>query len=53
MGLPVVQENGSVNKANWDEGMSVSDKHLFNRRWIRLCKESYQLKGLFGYQNSS
>lgn len=35
----------SVNKANWDEGMSVSDKHLFNRRWIRLCKRVLSTEG--------
>lgn len=28
----------SVNKASWDEGMSATQRHIFNRRWIRLCK---------------
>ncbi len=28
----------SVNKADWDKGLSVSEKHKFNRRWIRMCK---------------
>ena len=28
----------SVNKADWDKGLSVSEKHRFNRRWIRMCK---------------
>lgn len=28
----------SVNKAKWDEGKNLEDKHKFNRRWISLCK---------------
>lgn len=28
----------SVNKASWDEGFSLKEKHAFNRRWIRMCK---------------
>lgn len=28
----------SVNKGNWDMGMSSKDKHQFNRKWIRRCK---------------
>ena len=28
----------SVNKADWDKISSVEEKHKFNRRWIRLCK---------------
>lgn len=27
----------SVNKATWDEGKSLEEKHAFNRKWIRLC----------------
>jgi site-specific DNA-methyltransferase (adenine-specific) len=29
----------SVNKAEWDMGKSVLEKHNFNRRWIKLCKK--------------
>ncbi|OQC12964.1 MAG: Modification methylase DpnIIB [Firmicutes bacterium ADurb.Bin080] len=29
----------SVNKGNWDKGMSPQEKLLYNRKWIRLCKE--------------
>ncbi len=28
----------SVNKGTWDEGYSLTQKHAFNRRWIRRCK---------------
>jgi site-specific DNA-methyltransferase (adenine-specific) len=28
----------SVNKADWDKGLSVKEKHQFNRKWIRKCK---------------
>jgi site-specific DNA-methyltransferase (adenine-specific) len=28
----------SVNKGNWDKITSSTDKHEFNRRWLRLCK---------------
>ena len=28
----------SVNKGNWDKGISVDDKHVFNRTWIRECR---------------
>lgn len=29
----------SVKKGDWDEKLSVKQKHLFNKKWIRLCKE--------------
>lgn len=29
----------SVDKGEWDRASSVSQKHRFNRRWIRLCRE--------------
>ena len=29
----------SVKKGTWDEKISVLEKHKFNRKWIRLCKE--------------
>lgn len=29
----------SVNKGEWDKVSSVSEKHTFNRTWIRLCKD--------------
>ena len=28
----------SVNKADWDKGLSVQEKNKFNRKWIKLCK---------------
>lgn len=28
----------SVNKGDWDRGLSFEEKHKFNRHWIRLCK---------------
>ena len=28
----------SVNKAEWDKGVSTKEKLNFNRRWIKLCK---------------
>lgn len=35
----------SVNKGKWDTVGSFDDKHEFNRRWIRLCKNSLQPGG--------
>lgn len=29
----------SVNKAEWDMGKSVLEKHNFNRIWLKLCKK--------------
>ena len=29
----------SVNKGQWDEGLSPNDKLNFNRKWIRACRE--------------
>ncbi len=29
----------SVNKGAWDEKVAISEKHKFNIKWIRLCKE--------------
>ena len=29
----------SVNKGKWDEGLSLKEKHSFNKKWIKLCKE--------------
>lgn len=28
----------SVNKGSWDEGYSLEEKHAFNRKWLKLCK---------------
>ena len=28
----------SVNKGKWDEKTSIKEKHNFNKRWIRACK---------------
>lgn len=35
----------SVNKAKWDEGKDLEDKHKFNRDWIRLCKRALTNNG--------
>ncbi|MCF0110799.1 MAG: site-specific DNA-methyltransferase [Erysipelotrichaceae bacterium] len=35
----------SVNKAEWDEGMTSEQKHAFNREWIRLCKRVLKKNG--------
>ena len=29
----------SVKKGTWDEKIDIKEKHKFNRKWIRLCKE--------------
>lgn len=29
----------SVKKGNWDEKIEIKEKHKFNRKWIKLCKE--------------
>lgn len=29
----------SVNKGKWDKQISIKEKHEFNKKWIRLCKE--------------
>ena len=28
----------SVNKGDWDKGLTTAEKHKFNRKWIRMCK---------------
>ncbi len=35
----------SVNKAEWDQGISAKEKHRFNRRWIRMCKRVLKESG--------
>lgn len=35
----------SVNKGDWDKAPSVADKHRFNRRWIRLCRQALAPNG--------
>ena len=39
----------SVNKGSWDKlsgsGISVEEKHKFNRKWIRLCKRVLKPNG--------
>ena len=35
----------SVNKGEWDKGLSQEDMHDFNRRWIRLCREKLKEDG--------
>ena len=27
----------SVNKGKWDKGLSVKEKHEFNKKWIKEC----------------
>ena len=29
----------SVKKDTWDEKITIAEKHKFNRKWIKLCKE--------------
>ena len=35
----------SVNKGDWDKMGSVSEKHDFNRRWIRMCRNVLKPNG--------
>lgn len=35
----------SVNKGNWDEKISVKEKHKFNKNWIRECKRVLKDEG--------
>lgn len=35
----------SVNKGEWDEGVSLEEKHKFNRRWLRACKRVLKQNG--------
>lgn len=35
----------SVNKGAWDKASSLEEKHEFNRRWIRLCKNALTPNG--------
>ena len=29
----------SVNKGEWDKGISIDEMHAFNMKWIGLCRE--------------
>ena len=29
----------SVNKGDWDKSITLKEKHNFNKKWIKLCKE--------------
>ena len=35
----------SVNKGDWDKTSSFDEKHEFNRKWIRLCKNALSQNG--------
>lgn len=35
----------SVNKAKWDEGFTLEEKHKFNRKWLKLCKRVLKPNG--------
>jgi len=35
----------SVNKGKWDEGKSATEKHIFNRKWIKLCRRVLKPNG--------
>lgn len=35
----------SVNKGKWDKAPSLNEKHEFNRKWIRLCREALSPEG--------
>ena len=40
----------SVNKGDWDTSLTLEDKHVFNRQWIKLCKRFYLTMEPFGFQ---
>lgn len=29
----------SVNKGDWDKSITLKEKHIFNKKWIKLCKD--------------
>lgn len=35
----------SVNKGDWDKIETVQEKHAFNRRWLRLCRDVLKPNG--------
>ena len=35
----------SVNKGAWDKLESPEEKHIFNRKWLRLCRKVLKLNG--------
>lgn len=35
----------SVKKGEWDQSLSLKEKHRFNRRWIKMCKRVLSDKG--------
>lgn len=35
----------NVNKAKWDEGKSITDKHKFNLKWIKECQRILKPNG--------
>jgi site-specific DNA-methyltransferase (adenine-specific) len=35
----------SVDKAEWDKGLSTSEKLAYNRKWIKLCKNALKKDG--------
>ena len=35
----------SVKKGKWDEKVSIKEKHNFNKKWIRLCKDVLKNNG--------
>ena len=35
----------SVNKGEWDKGISVEEMHAFNMKWIGLCREALKDNG--------
>ncbi len=35
----------SVNKGDWDKGLSQDDMHAFNHRWLSLCREKLKDNG--------
>lgn len=38
-------KQASVDKGNWDKGLTVEDKHEFNRKWIRECRRLLKPEG--------
>ncbi len=35
----------SVNKGDWDKGLSQEEMHAFNRKWLSLCREKLKDNG--------
>lgn len=38
-------KQASVNKGNWDKGLTIEEKHAFNRRWLHECRRLLKPQG--------